>query len=229
MRFKKKLTIMALFFFVLNLNSYEKYIDMDLIKNADKPKLVNDGVLFTFEAKKGSYIFLRTSLDNFSIDHYYKVSQYGIYYTFIKITDDTKSFKYRININGYWINDPYNDNYIEDMYGTYLYVIEIPDEIRYHESMPIIEDTDNKIKKVTFKYYNPSANEVNFVCSVDNWTQYSHPMIKEKFGYWTITKSFSKGMYLYFFYVDGNHFIDLDNSNKTLDEKKGEVSYFIIK
>ena len=229
----KKTLIIKLFFVILvqlitPIYSYEKYIDFDLLKKEGPPRFVENGILFTLQGDENTIAFLRTNIDNWQKNYYYKLSLYNILYTFVPYKKNIKTLKYKININGYWMSDPNNTQYSSDDLGIDLSSISIPDQEMYYEQMPIIENGKNLIKKTTFKYYNPKAKEVNFVCSIDNWSHYSHSMEYNNNGYWEITKYFTHGTYLYYFLVDGEKVIDVENPNKLWDEKRGQVSFFII-
>ncbi|MBN2544788.1 MAG: hypothetical protein JXB50_03260 [Spirochaetes bacterium] len=225
-----KLFIIIIYILIFNkLYTYEKYVDFDLLKKASKPRFVNDGILITLPKNYGNTIYLRTSIDNWENDYYFKKSQYEIFYSFIPVKKSTVNINYRINVDGYWETDPYNKNIIEDYIGTKLSSINIPEEVKYYQQLPDIEKTDTYPKKVYFQYYNPEAEEVNLVCSIDNWSPYSNQMKKNKYGYWEITKYFSKGDYLYYFYVDGNKVLDLNNKKRVWDKFKEQVSFFTIK
>lgn len=213
----------SLFFY-----SLERYVDFDLIKKAESPRFLSNGILFTLPCGYGEKVFLRTNLDNWEKNYYFKPSLYDILYVFIPYNLRVNNIKYKINIDGFWETDMYNSECVEDMLNTKLSVLPVPKEAIYHLEMPIIEKIGDKIKSVAFKYYNPDAKEVNFVCSIDNWCQYSHSMKKNKNGYWEISKGFSRGIYVYFFFVDGKKIIDLENRNRLWDEIRGQVSYFVV-
>lgn len=223
-----KLLFITFILLITPLYSFEKYVDFDLIKKDGPPRFIENGVLFTLADADGTIAFLRTNIDNWKKDYYFKSSLYNVLYAFVPYTANNKSIKYKININGHWTSDPNNPEYALDDLGINLSTIVTPDEKMYYEKMPIIEKTKNNIKKTTFKYYNPNAKEINFVCSIDNWSHYSHPMKSDNNGFWEITKYFTQGTYLYYFLVDGEKIIDVDNPNKLWDEKRGQVSYFII-
>lgn len=226
---RKLLIIKLLFIFlIIPINSFEKYVDFDLIKKDGPPRFIENGVLFTLPETNGTVAFLRTNIDNWQKDYYFKSSLYNVLYAFVPYSTDIKIIKYKININGYWTSDPNNPEYYPDDLGINLSIIETPDEDMYYEEMPIIEETKNIVKKITFRYYNPYAKEVNFVCSIDNWNHYSHTMKSFNNGYWEIIKYYTPGTYLYYFLVDGEKKIDVDNPNKYMDEKRGQVSYFVI-
>ena len=229
---KRFIVIILLFIIIILLSSqiysYEKYVDFDLLKKEEPPRFIENGILFTLSGEEGAIAFLRTNIDNWQKDYYYKLSLYNILYVFVPYTENIKTIKYKININGHWISDPNNPEHLTDDLGTDLSTISIPEQEMYYEQMPIIEKDKNSIKKAVFKYYNPNAKEVNFVCSTDNWSHYSHPMKYNNNGYWEITKYFTYGTYLYYFLVDGKKVIDVENPNKLWEPKRGQVSYFVI-
>jgi hypothetical protein len=208
--------------------SYERFVDFDLIKTPGPPRVVENGILFTLAGKENENIFIRTDLDNWTEDHYYKTNLYGVKYVYLKFDYTTTVIKYRININGYWEEDINNANYEEDLFGTKLFVINLSPENKFYNKLPIVEKTDNKIKTVIFKYYNPEASEVNFVNSADNFSEYTYPMTKDQYGWWTIKKSFTRGKYWYYFLANGKKVNDINNINKEWDEKKGILSFFVI-
>lgn len=222
--------ISCLFFFILNfLYSYERFIDFDLIKKAGPPKFVEDGILFTVDKNEGNVIYLRTDIDLWKKDYYFKKSEYGVFYLFLPIRSDIKKVKYRINIDGYWTIDPYNTNVTEDVTGILFSVVEVSEETFFYRQMPVIEYLPEGVAKVYFRYKNPNANDVIFVCSQDNWSLFSNIMKKGKNGYWEIEKYFSKGRFYYYFLVDGKKVIDIENKERAWDLLKGEVSVFTIK
>ena len=47
-------------------------------------------------------------------------------------------------------------------------------------------------------------------------------------GLWIATKYFTQGSYQYYFLVDGEKVIDIENTKKLWDLKRGQVSFIII-
>ena len=224
----KKL-LLLLIFSNLYLFSYEKYVDLDLVKEAGPPRFIDNGILFTLPLDDQTDVYLRTNLDNWQNNHQYKPNLYNVLYVFIPLNHETVMVKYKININGYWITDPYNTEFTTDEYGTRISLLRVPNEDLFYEKTPIILENETVIKEVIFKYFDSEASDVNFVCSIDNWSEYSHPMKKNTDGVWEITKSFTKGTYMYYFLVNGNIVTDINNDKKLWDKRRGQVSFFTIK
>jgi 1,4-alpha-glucan branching enzyme len=104
----------------------------------------------------------------------------------------------------------------------------MPEDYIYSQKSPKIEQSDGKLKKVIFYYFNPDASDVNFVSFLDKWNQFTHQMYKNQDGYWEFTMDCKKGYYYYYFLADDKKVIDIENPNKVYDDIAGEVSVFII-
>jgi hypothetical protein len=220
----------AILFISLNLFSFgiERYVDMDLIKKSAAPRYLEKGVLITLSLKQGKQIFLRTNIDGWKNDYFFNESLFGIKYCVIPYDKKNKKILYKLNIDGFWDKDPNNADYVEDKYGTDISVVNTPREFLYDEKSPMIENTESKIKQVVFFYKNPNAKEVNFVCSIDNWNQFTHQMKLNSDGVWEFSMTFKKGFYSYYFLSDEKKVIDHDNDIKVMDDSVGEVSGFVI-
>jgi len=214
---------------IVSLFSYEKYIDIDLLKKSSPPRYFKDSILLTLDENENSAIYVRTNLDNWKSDHYFKKNLYNVFYLILPYREKTKEIQYKVNINGYWQTDPNNKKYTNDFLGEKISIIDIPEEDFCYNTMPVIKDIDKNLAKMYFRYYNPEAEEVNFICSIDNWCLFSHPMKKNNNGYWEITKDFSRGIFLYAFLVDGKVISDIENPNKMKNNRGEKISFFSTK
>lgn len=220
--------LFALITFSSPATTLEKFVDLDFLKESSAPRMLTEGILISLPADLGEAIYLRTNLDGWRKNHYFKKSFYGIKYLILPYNYKQKRVLYNINVNGYWETDPGNSNKTEDKYGTEISYVEIPREVIYNYSLPIIEEAEGDNKLVRFQYYNPEAKEVTLVCSVDNMNLYSNIMTLNSDGYWTIDMHFSEGEYYYFFYVDGEKEVDMNNNNKHWHKRFGQLSSFTI-
>lgn len=213
----------------------ERFVDVAMIKEARAPIFTKDSVILTLPENTGYEIFIQTNLDEWSQPHYFHKNLYGIYYCVLKYKEEKKEFLYRLNINGYWSEDPMNnqfasDNYelVQDNYGNLLTRIRIPDQIKYYQPIPIIKEIENGIKEVTFRIHAPEAKSVNLLCSNLGFSSFSYKMGKVSDEFWEITLKLGKGTYSYFYSVDGKKVLDLENLRKTYDKNLGRLSVFSI-
>jgi hypothetical protein len=228
MYIKNFIFVILMILLSVNLYSIEKYVSVDLLRKESSPRFVENGLLITLSKKQAAKVFLRTNIDGWKKDYYFKESLYGILYTIIPYNEKYNKILYKLNFNGYWEKDPNNNNFIEDNYGTEVSYVNMPEDYIYSQKSPKIEQSDGKLKKVIFYYFNPDASDVNFVSFLDKWNQFSHQMYKNQDGYWEFTMDCKKGYYYYYFLADDKKVIDIENPNKVYDDIAGEVSVFII-
>lgn len=229
MYIKKFIYILFFVFISINIFGIEKYVDIDMIKKATPPKFLDSGILFTLNENFGYSIYIRTNLDGWQKNWYFKKNFFGVWCLFLPYDRSMDQFLYKLNVNGFWEVDPANPLCIEDKYGVPISVMKLPKEVYYTQNNPVIEDIDNKVKKIKFKYFNPDAKEVNIVLSIDNWNHYTNSMVLNDDGYWEFEMYFKTGRCFYFFLVDGKKVVDKENPNKKwLDDFK-EVSVIDIK
>lgn len=226
---KKLVFILFLLSFTFCLSSLEKYIDEDMLSEHSKAIYTDKGIILTLPEDIGYEVFMKSNLDNWKEKVYFHKNYYGIYYTIIKYTQKVDKVLYKLNINGYWVKDPMNSNYVSDKFGNDISILKIPQDYIYEDKSPFVYYSEELPMKVLFKYYNPEAKSVNFAYSVDNYNVYSHSMKKNSDGYWEIEKYFTEGNYAYFFFVDGKIVRDYSNNNKKYHPRYGEISYFILK
>ncbi len=213
----------------------EKYVDIDMIRDASAPRMLDEGFLFTLPPNTGYTIFLRMNGDNWQKDYYFRQNMYKVWclylpYSDIKAVSQASGLLYKLNINGFWDNDPNNANFIYDRFHEKISYLRIPaDKDNSRKRMPIISESEDRFKKqVTFKYYNPDAKEVSVVCSDANWAIFSHNMQPDKFGYWSISLNFGKGDYCYYFIADWEKVLDAWNPDSEYEQDIGLVNTFRI-
>lgn len=228
MYIKKLVNIILLFLLSTSLYAIEKYVDCDLIKKSSSPRFLPNGILFTLDENFGHNIYLRTNMDGWQKNYHFIKNLYGLWYLVLPYDLNKSEIIYKLNTDGFWETDPNNSEITSDKYGAELSVLSMPKDIIYYQNTPLINDGEEKMKKINFKYYNPYADEVNFVTSLDNWSQYSHSMTLNSDGYWEITINFRKGKYFYYFLVDGKKVVDMENENKNWISGFEEVSTVII-
>lgn len=206
-------------------------VDVNQLKKSTAPIFTKDGIIITLPPENAGRqeIFLVTNLDNWEKQHYFNTSLYGVYYCKLPYTGKS-DFVYRLNINGFWTVPKNSANYT-DSYGNQLAQVTIPDEVKYFNSSPEIEEINERadtVKKVTFRVYAPQASAVNLLCSSSNFSPFTYAMIKDSAGFWEISLPLSSGSYSYCYFVDNVRELDINNPDKTLAPGLGRMSAFRI-
>lgn len=234
---KMKRYIFTVYFILFSLaavfcnESIVRRVDVSLLREATSPIFTKDAIVITLPPENAGRheIFLVTDLDNWEKQYYFSTSLYGVYYCRLPYTGKS-SFVYRLNINGFW-TAPVNGASYTDNYGNQLTKVMIPDEVKYFNGSPRIEeinDRANTVKKVTFRVYAPQASAVNLLCSNANFSPFTYAMVKDSAGYWEISLPLSVGSYSYCYFVDNVRELDINNPNKTLAPGLGRMSAFRI-
>jgi 1,4-alpha-glucan branching enzyme len=65
-----------------------------------------------------------------------------------------------------------------------------------------------RLKKVAFSFLAPQAESVALAGDFNDWDLTSHPMKKDKKGFWKISLNLAPGTYQYKFFLDGAWVID---------------------
>ncbi|MEE1290219.1 MAG: hypothetical protein UHW86_04190 [Spirochaetota bacterium] len=229
--------IFAVFFILFSLSAMfcdkqiKRFVDVNQLKEAGAPIFTQDSIILTLPPENAGRqeIFLVTDLDGWEKQYYFDTSLYGVYFCKLPYTDKS-DFVYRLNVNGFW-TVPNGSLTQFDNYGNELAKISIPDQVKYFNVSPEIEEInprDSKVKKVTFRVYAPSASVVNLLCSNANFSPFTYAMVKDNAGYWEISLPLSCGNYSYCYFIDNIQELDINNPNKTMAKGLGRMSAFRV-
>ncbi|HBD96515.1 MAG: hypothetical protein A2015_01075 [Spirochaetes bacterium GWF1_31_7] len=225
------LTIIMLTNFIMypSENRINKYIDPDMIKEAGSPIFSKNGVIITLPPEVGYQIFIRSDLDGWKKNYYFKRSFFGIFYCMLDYDSEKKVIAYKVNINGFWDINPMGGPVSIDAHGNPFSLLYYPDEIKYNLDSPIIKEVDGPGKLVIFRFNAPNAKQVSLVFSGSKYSRFTNQMIKKEKGYWEIELLVEKGAYFYYFQVDDIKYIDKENSNLIDDSILGPLSTVVVK
>lgn len=213
----------------LSSNKIERYIDPDMIRQAAPPIFTDKGVIITLPPEIGYQVFIRTDLDGWKNNHYFKRSFFGIYYCFLEYDFDRTSIRYRININGFWDTNPMGGEIRTDYHGNAFSILRYPEELHFIRKTPIVKNISGPGNLAVFRIYAPEASQVNLVFSGSNFSTFANPMRNRGNGYWEIELKVDRGVYSYYFLVDGRKHIDSDNNDLIYDPIMGSLSKLTVK
>ena len=230
--YTKKIKLLLIFLAVfsqINLNSIERYTDPDMIKSATTPIYMPDGVIITLPPDIGQTVFIRTDMDNWRSDFYFNKSFYGIYYIKLKYPQNSDRILFRINADGFWLDENAGSDSTTDKFGTQLAIRRLPAELANLKKDPVIENFDERLKHVTFQFYSPDATEVNLVCSTNNFSIINYSMQRDSKGYWQIKLPMGCGEYFYYFLENGKKRVDINNPARKFDSLHGQLSVVTVR
>ncbi|HMB00535.1 MAG TPA: hypothetical protein VKS21_06075 [Spirochaetota bacterium] len=190
------------------------------IKEINKPKVYANGILFTYDGSKKDRVGLSGTFIHWQKKINFYTNEYGIFYRFVPLELKQGSYMYRYAVNDLWINDPSQDFYTNDGYGTMISAFYLKkDLINYNK-------TPKKMGNGYYKFFLKDNNfkSVSWVGTRNNWDPYVDKM-KLEGGHWTIVKKIPPDMTYYKFTVDGRTVLDPCNPHITRLKFEEEVNY----
>ena len=127
------------------------------IQDVMAPRIVPDGVLFTF-AENYDSVEVSGDFNHWEDSIPLIKSSYGVYYYLWQVPLKAGKYSYRYRVNGVWINDPVNSNTEYDNNNQAVSYFVLTNDIGFYEKNPIY----NSDGTVTFFYSNETAKEVMF-------------------------------------------------------------------
>ncbi len=203
---------------------YERLLKYYYVQEVGPPKMVADGILFTFGEDYGI-----VELSGDFIDWQYSIplikGRYGVYYYLYQNPIKAGRYPYKYRVDGLWINDPLQTNMMFDSQNQELSYFTIDEDIEYYRSNPLYNDDGT----LTFFYENEHALEVNFALNKYGFDTDRYRMEKGDDNIWRITVSLMPGPYYYNFIVDGQWEVDPMNYNIATSDKDVKHSFVTIR
>ena len=219
----RKILLLLSLIFITALNArIQPHIDPDLIREATTPIFTKTSFIITLPPETGYQIFIRSDIDNWKNNYYFKKSFSGIYYCEIPYNYECKSIKYRLNINGFWETNQWAVKYIR-MILAMIFSVAIPRGdlfARYYQFLLQLQIWGY----LKFRVFNPDAQQINLVISADKFNRFKNVLHKLDNGYWEINLLLKEGLYTYYYMVDGKKVIDEFNPRLITDAALGSLS-----
>lgn len=179
------------------------------LRQAGPPLLIEDGVLFTYKPDKGlpRYVMVSGDFDNWRRPHMMARNEHDVFMFLYSSTDergriiDSGRYRYRLLVDGIWLEDPYNDKVTRDRNGVALSFFDVERAVYRVERNPRRVDRDTYV----FYYLEPVDRYVRLVGDFNNWNPYSLPLEKNEAGIWEVEVTIPPGEHAYRFYVDGKY------------------------
>lgn len=194
------------------------------IKEAGPPRVMPDGILFTF-AEKNSSVEISGGFINWEYTIPLNKGKYGIYYYLYSDKIEAGKHFYRYRVDGVWRNDPLQSNTAFDKNNSRVSCFFIEEDKVFFRSNPKKAGDG----EYTFFYENKTARKVYFTCDYYGFNPTRFPLKRSDDGIWSITVELPKGGLYYNFIVDDKWETDPINYNVYFDREGRKMSYALIK
>jgi len=179
----------------------------DLREKGEPPIETKTGINFSVYAPNAKYVSIVGDFNNWIENrHPMKKNRYGVWSITIPLKKGTYSYKF--NVDGVWIPDPDNPEYVKDRLGDIRSIVHVKKRTPFYVE-PIYKGFTNAFppqitdKGVLFTYKDKYASKVSIAGTFNNWEADKYFLSKNQFGVWSIILPLDKGRYYYKFYVDG--------------------------
>jgi hypothetical protein len=246
---KKYLRLMFLFFIIGNIealdtDSYEFSDRLIQIRAADKPELIEDGVLFTAPSSYRS-VGIAFAHENFTQIYWFRKlltlieqgpppqegkqppPQYGdsgVLFLAYTPPESVRKLEYRLIINGLWTVDPLNPLRREDPNsGIHHSVVVLPERKR----PPTVFDGPSG--SLNFHFTAGPGETITVAGDFNGWDPFMHKLDETAPGRYSLTLPLPPGTYHYIFYHHGTRLTDPNNRNTVYDKYGHPVSEAILR
>jgi hypothetical protein len=239
---------MFLFFIIgnigaLDMDSYEFTEHFSRIKKADKPEIVEDGVLFTAPSSYRS-VGIAFAHENFARVYWFRkflsladqgpppesgrqpppvYEDSGILFFAYTPPENIRTLEYRLIINGLWTVDPFNPLFREDAKsGIYHSLVTLPERKR----APTVFDGPSG--SLDFHFTAPPGETVTVAGDFNGWDPFLHQLAETAPGRYRLTLPLPAGTWHYVFYYRGARLTDPNNRNTVYDKYGNPVSSAVL-
>jgi hypothetical protein len=182
------------------------------LQQAEPPRVTEEGVLFTYKPERHlpRYVMVSGDFDGWRRPHLMARNEHDVFLFLYSAADERGRviepgrYRYRLLVDGVWLEDPANDQVVRDRHGEKLSVFEVERPVYRVERNPHQVGRDTYV----FYYQGEADRYVRLAGDFNNWNPYSLPLKKNQAGIWEIEVTIPPGRHAYRFYVDGKYLSD---------------------
>lgn len=203
------------------------HLEIRQMEEAKAPYFLGNKCIITYKADHPiRYVGAAFEHEQFSVIHPFLKNQHDTFILIFPIETNSRieELKYRIVVDGLWMADPKNPNYILDKNGIAISSIQVPDRLSIITSAPVAEPDGS----VRFIYKGPEDRNVYLVGDFNNWDPFMHKLKEVRPGYYQVRLRLLPGNHFYYFVSNGLKILDPLNSKQGLDYEGDEVSFFSL-
>jgi 1,4-alpha-glucan branching enzyme len=193
------------------------------ITESQPPHLVGDVVIFSFKPQAHvRFVGVRFAHESFAVLHPYSRNENGVFVLDYPLPEGLREIRYRIVVDGLWLNDPANPAAETDELGNPVSLFTIDTE-------PPVSIVNPKIEadgRLTFVYRGRAGQRVSLVGDFNDWDPFIDFFSEVEPGVFRISIRALPGSHFYSFFTEGRKLLDPNNTETGVDPDGNTVSYF---
>ncbi len=194
------------------------------LKDARPPHLVDDALILSYRPSRDTVRFVgaRFETESYGVLHVFSRNQYGIFVLDYEVPENVHVVRYRLVVDGLWVNDPSNPDAEADPQGNLISLFTIEKE----PERPLHNPRREPDGSVTFVFRGPPGRNVTIQGDFNNWDPFMDQLVETEPGQYRINLRLLPGTHWYRFFTDGQRLLDRYNSDTALDPDGEPVSFF---
>lgn len=195
------------------------------LRNAEAPRLVGDTLILSYQAPESGrvrFVGARFASESYRILHTFTRNPYKVFVLDYPVPEKTLQIRYRLVVDGLWINDPFNPSSEMDDLGNAISVVTLDRE----PDRPIVNPRIEPDGRITFEFHGPTGHRVTIQGDFNNWDPFIDQLEETDPGVYKITLRVLPGSHWYRFFTDGRRLLDRYNVRSAADPDGDPVSYF---
>lgn len=191
-------------------------LEVGSLEQASAPRMMGDRLLFSYDFGPGRHdgrvhsVEVAFSHDNFGSLHAFERNENDIYVLLYEPPEGIEVIEYRLIVNGIWMTDPSNPDFVTDRWGVRLSQTTLPRVERRLTETPVVHGDGT----VEFVVAAPEGSRVSVVGSFNGWDPFMTPLHESAPGEFTRRVRLGPGEHLYYYIVDGLRLPDPRNSER---------------
>ncbi len=211
--------------FLFGLDSHLQEVRIKGIDRAGPPQYLDRQVLLTYQSNKPvRLVGARFAHEDYRVFHVYFRNESDVFLLLLDVPEEVEELRYRMVVDGLWINDPFNPRSDEDAFGRVFSVFTLQDRPARAAVSPEIDRQGS----VTFFFQTLPDMAVSVAGDFNNWDPFWHRLQETAPGEYRITVRMPPGRHFYYYVVNGRRVLDPINQDTARDFENFRVSTFFL-
>jgi hypothetical protein len=195
------------------------------IEQAGPPQYLDREVLLSYQSGKPvRLVGARFAHEDYRIFHIYVRNENDVFLLRLDVPEEVEELRYRLVVDGLWINDPFNPSYEEDAFGRVFSLFDLRDRPAPEPVSPEIHPEG----RVTFFFQTLPGRAVSVAGDFNNWDPFWDRMQEIRPGEYSLTVHMPPGKHYYYYVVNGSRVLDPINQETARDFEGFRVSAFLL-
>jgi hypothetical protein len=195
------------------------------IQHAAPPQYLDRQVLLSYQSSKPvRLVGARFAHEDYGIFHVYVRNTNDVFLLLLDVPEGVEELRYRLVVDGLWINDPFNPQQETDTFGRVFSLFDLRDRPAREPVSPEI----HRDGSVTFLFHSLPDRAVSVAGDFNNWDPFWHRMQETRPGEYRLTVRMPPGRHFYYYVVNGSRVLDPINQETARDFEGFRVSTFLL-